>query len=105
MSWSKAYWLFLVFVMFLPYEIYTVITGKGETFSEAFWWLRDSLPFWAGVALSALVGSMLLWLLSVHWIFSGLDRPGFDVFEKLALSVGGALGVLGSIISRKKDDP
>lgn len=102
MSWSKAYWLFLFFILFLPYELYTAITGRGDTFSETFWWLRDSLPYWMGVLLSMSVGAVLVWLLSVHWLFSGLDRPGLDIFEKVALFVGLVLGAIGAVISRKR---
>lgn len=84
----------------LAAEVVALATDT-TTLSSTWFWIRSSLPTVAAIVLSAILGGVLLWLLSVHWIFSGVDRPGFDTAEKMFVIIGAILGTVGGALSTK----
>lgn len=95
----KTIWLSWV-LLGLLLEVYALATGT-DTLSAVWFWLREALPRTLALGLSAALGSLLVWLLSVHWVFSGLDRPGLDIAEKVLIVLGAVFGLVGGIISRR----
>lgn len=99
---GHAYWLIWFILGFGVPEALGILT-RFPTLSETWWWLRDHvLPGWASLLLSAALGAAFLWLVSVHWIFSALDRPGFDRVERLVVAAGALLGLVGAVLARRR---
>lgn len=91
---------------FVVYESWTLAT-KGQTLSATWLWLRGILPTPVVILASAVLGAVFLWLATVHWLFSAVDKPGLDTTEKLVLVFGalfGALGGLSAVKSRSDDE-
>ena len=81
-------------------EAYALVASK-DTLSSTWVWLRDSLPFWGSVFMSASLSAALIWLLTVHWVFNVFDRPGFDWTEKVVIIVGFVWGAIGAVMVRR----
>lgn len=100
MTRDNAVWLaWLLF--FIVYEAKALIVG-GETLSATWAWFRSEMPWPVAVFSSAVLGAVFLWLMSVHWLFDSLDRPGFDAVEKIVVIVGALLGGLGGALAVRK---
>lgn len=85
----------------LVVELYTVAAGK-TTLSATWFWARDLMPLPLALLVSGALGGLFVWLLSVHWIFSGLDRPGFDWLERGLVVIGLVVGAAGAAVSKPR---
>lgn len=102
MTAGHLYWLVAFLLFFAIPETIGILRNDFPTLSATFWWLRDTLPYGLGHVLSAATAAALTWLLGVHWIWSGLDRPGFDTRERGLLIFGAVLGLVGAVVSRRR---
>ncbi len=94
--------MWLVWAVFgIVAEFVALATGR-VTLSQTWFWVRDALPLPVSLLASAALGALFAWLLSVHWIFSGLDRPGFDILEKVLVVLGLVAGTAGGVVSRRR---
>lgn len=96
----RIFWLGLVAVGLVA-EAFALITNR-DTLSSTWFWLRDLLPVPVALLLSAALGALFLWLLSVHWLFAGVDRPGFDLVERAFVTIGAGIGLVGGFLSYKR---
>lgn len=90
------------FLAFLALEGYAIRKGK-PTLSATWWWLRDIAPSWVAVIMSAALGATLLWLFTIHWLFTIIDKPGLDRIEVLILIAGAILGGLSGTLAKRKE--
>ena len=97
----KHWFWYVVVTVAIVGEAVAIFTGT-ETLSSTYKHVRDSLPLPFSVLLSAVLAGLLMWLLSVHWIFSSIDKEGFDFREQAFVIIGVLLGVIGGISARRK---
>lgn len=87
----------------LVLEAYALFVGV-DTLSATWRWAQQVLPTWVAVLMSMALGGLFAWLMSVHWLFAGVDRPGLDSIEKLSIIAGLAIGLVGGVVTGRKFD-
>ncbi len=97
------FWI-LWFGTFLVAEAYGLRSPSFPTLSQTWRQLATDLPPLVSYALYAATGAVLVWLLTVHWVWKIYDRPGFDRTEGALVLVGVVWGVLAARRSRGKVD-
>lgn len=102
---TVGYWYWAMWALaFAVPEIVGLASGnRFPTLSNAWHHARDIWPTWASLGLSAATMALGLWLLTIHWAWSNLDRRGAGDDVAIA-GFGAVIGVFAWYANRRKTD-